>query len=166
MEIRKKYSFSVERPLGLTGPYAYEIKKADMPNMNSGDTAFLMMSAALAFLMVPGFALFYGGFSRDKDGQPVLSQFFAVVCLVLFQWILLGYSLAFGPDHGGWIGNLAYEGLRGVGLDPNLDYTGSVPHLAFMLYHGMCSVIPAVLILCACAERMKFGACCFFLLLW
>ncbi len=138
-----------------------------MPNtINSGDTAWMLVSAALVFLMTPGLAFFYGGLVRKKNILSILMQCMMAVCLVTLQWVLFGYSLSFGPDHGGWIGTLAWAGLRGVSGEPNLEYAGTIPHLAFMIYEGMFAIITPALILGAFAERMKFSAYCLFILLW
>ncbi len=134
--------------------------------IDRGDTAWLLMSAALVMLMTPGLAFFYGGLVRRKNVLSVLMQCFAVLCLVSIQWVAFGYSLAFGPDAGGVIGNLDWAMLRGVGQEPNADYAAGVPHLAFMIFQAMFAVITPALILGALAERMKFGAFCVFSLLW
>jgi Amt family ammonium transporter len=137
-----------------------------LENINSGDTAWMLVSAALVFLMTPGLAFFYGGLVRKKNILSILMQCMMAASLVTVQWVLFGYSLAFGPDHGGWIGTLAYAGLRGVGAEPNLAYAGTIPHLAFMIYEAMFAIITPALILGAFAERMKFSAYCLFILLW
>ncbi len=134
--------------------------------VNAGDTAWILVSAALVFLMTPGLAFFYGGLVRKKNILSILMQCMMAACLVSVQWVLLGYSLSFGPDHGGWIGTLAWAGLRNVGLEPNVDYAGTIPHQAFMIYQAMFAIITPALILGAFAERMKFSAYCLFTLLW
>ncbi len=135
-------------------------------HIDTGDTAWVLMSAALVLLMTPGLAFFYGGLVRKKNMLSVLMQCFMTICLITVQWVLLGYSLSFGPDHGGWIGTLAWMGLRGVGQDPNTAYAATIPHQAFMIYQCMFAVITPALILGAFAERMKFSAFCIFTLLW
>jgi Amt family ammonium transporter len=134
--------------------------------IDTGDTAFVLVSAALVMLMTPGLALFYGGMVRGKNVLGMLMQSFAALALVSVQWILFGYSLAFGPDLGGVIGGLDWVGLSGVGVEPNADYAPTVPHLAFMIYQGMFAVITPALISGAVAERMKFSAFMLFMLLW
>src|SRR6266705_632237 len=134
--------------------------------LNAGDTAWMLFCAALVFLMVPGLAFFYGGLVGKKNVLPILTQCFMAVCLVSLQWVLFGYSLALGPDHNGWIGTLAWAGLRGVGEEPNLEYAGTVPHLAFMIYHGMVAMIAPAILLGAFAERLKFSSFSVFTLLW
>ena len=134
--------------------------------VNSGDTAWVLVSAALVMLMTPGLAFFYGGLVRRKNVLSVLMQCFMVLCLISVQWVLFGYSLAFGPDHGGLIGNLAWLGLKGVGGAPNPDYAATIPHSTFMIFQMMFAVITPALIVGAFAERMKFSAFCVFTLLW
>jgi Amt family ammonium transporter len=93
-------------------------------------------------------------------------QSFIILCLISVQWVLWGYSLAFGPDKGHVIGGLEWLGLSGVGLDPNPDYGATVPHQAFMIFQAMFAVITPALITGAFAERMKFGSFLMFVLLW
>jgi len=137
-----------------------------LETINSGDTAWILISTALVFLMVPGFVFFYGGLFPRKNLLTILILCFMMVCLVSLQWVLFGYSLAFGPDHNGWIGTLAWAGLRGVGGEPNLEYAGTIPHQAFMIYHLIAAVIAPVILLSAFAERIKLGSLCVFTLLW
>ena len=134
--------------------------------IDSGDTAWIVMSSALVLLMTPGLALFYGGLVRRKNILSVFMQCLAAICVVGLQWVLFGYSLAFGPDHAGIIGGLSFAGLHGVGLDPNPDYAATIPHLLFMVYQMMFAVITPALIIGAFAERMKFSAFLVFSLLW
>jgi Amt family ammonium transporter len=134
--------------------------------INPGDTAWLLMSAALVMLMTPGLALFYGGMVRTKNVLGTIMQSFMVIALVSVQWVLFGYSLAFGPSVNGVIGDLSWLGLQGVGLLPNPDYAETVPHQAFMIYQAMFAVITPALLMGAIAERMKFKAFFIFTLLW
>ncbi|MEK7270995.1 MAG: ammonium transporter [Planctomycetota bacterium] len=137
--------------------------------MNSGDTAWVLMSAALVLSMtVPALAFFYGGLVRRKNVLSVLVQCFAVTCLVSLQWMTFGYSLAFGPDLGGVgvIGTLDWAMLEGVGGAPNASYAPTIPHAAFMAFQMMFAVITPALILGAFAERMRFAPFCAFALLW
>jgi ammonium transporter, Amt family len=134
--------------------------------ISAGDTAWVLMSAALVLLMTPGLAFFYGGLVRRKNVLSVLMQCFAIIAIVSVQWVLFGYSLAFGPDVHGVIGNLSWVGLHGVGLDPYPDYSATIPHQAFMIFQAMFAVITPALILGAFAERMKFSAFCIFTILW
>jgi len=134
--------------------------------MNTGDTAFLLLSAALVMLMTPGLALFYGGMVRRKNTLGTIMQSFIILGLISMEWVLVGYSMAFGPDRGGIIGDLTWFGLRGVGLDPYPDYVATVPHQAFMVYQMMFAVITPALITGAFAERFKFSTFLLFTLLW
>ena len=147
----------------LTVPdvFAQEAGKVD-----AGDTAFVLLSASLVMLMTPGLALFYGGMVRRKNVLGTIMQSFVTIAIVSIQWILFGYSLAFGPDIGGIIGGLDWAGLRGVGGNPNPDYAATIPHIAFMIYQAMFAVITPALITGAFAERMKFSAFFVFTILW
>lgn len=136
------------------------------PKIDSGDTAWLLMSSALVLLMTaPGLALFYGGMVRSKNALATLMQSFIIMALISVQWVLWGYSLAFGPDHGGVIGGLEWVGLRGVGLDPG-PYSDTVPHQAYTLFQLMFAIITPALITGTFAERMKFSTFLVFTLLW
>jgi Amt family ammonium transporter len=134
--------------------------------IDNGDTAWVLTSAALVMLMTPGLAFFYGGLVRRKNMLSVLMQCFMILCLISVQWIVLGYSLSFGPDKGSLIGGLEWLGLKGVGMAPNADYAGTIPHEAFMMFQMMFAVITPALIIGAFAERMRFSAFCVFMLLW
>jgi Amt family ammonium transporter len=125
------------------------------------------MSTALVMMMTaPGLAFFYGGLVRRKNVLATMMQSFFVLCLLSVQWILWGYSLAFGPDCGHFIGGLAWLGLKGVGMAPDPDYAATIPHLLFMAYQMMFAVITPALITGAFAERMKFPAYVVFTLAW
>jgi Amt family ammonium transporter len=134
--------------------------------VNAGDTAFLLVSAALVLFMTPGLALFYGGMVRNKNVLATIMQSFIIMGVVTVTWVLWGYSLAFGPDVGGIIGNLSWFGLRTVGLTPSADYGNTVPHLAFMAFQLMFAIITPALITGAFAERMKFTTFLVFIILW
>ena len=134
--------------------------------IDSGDTAWILVSTALVMLMTPGLALFYGGMVRGKNVLGTIMQSFIAIAIVSVQWILIGYSLAFGPDVHGIIGNLHWAGLNGVGIEPNPDYAPTIPHISFMMYQAMFAVITPALITGAFAERMKFSAFFVFTLLW
>jgi Amt family ammonium transporter len=134
--------------------------------INSGDTTWVLISTALVMLMTPGLAFFYGGLVRRKNVLSILMQCMIVLCLISVQWVVCGYSLSFGPDVKGIIGNLSWAGLKGVGMDPNPDYAATIPHQVFMMFQMMFAVITPALILGAFAERMKFSAFCAFVLLW
>lgn len=134
--------------------------------MDTGNTAFVLISAALVMLMTPGLALFYGGMARSKNVLGTLMQNFILLGLVTITWVLWGYSLSFGPDHGGIIGGLDWFGLKGVGMTPSPDYGTTIPHLAFMIFQCMFAIITVALITGAIAERMKFSAFLIFATLW
>jgi Amt family ammonium transporter len=134
--------------------------------MNSGDTTFVLMSAALVMLMTPGLALFYGGMVRNKNVLGTIMQSFIILGIITFEWVLWGYSMSFGPDHGSIIGGLDWFGLKGVGMTPSADYGTSIPHLAFMIFQCMFAIITPALITGAFAERLKFTALLLFILLW
>ncbi len=135
--------------------------------MNSGDTAWVLMASALVLLMtIPGLAFFYGGLVRRKNVLSILMQCFIIVCVISLQWMLFGYSLAFGPDFHGIIGKLDWLGLTGVGSLPNPDYSKGIPHYAFMIFQAMFAIITPALIIGAYAERVKFSAFLVFTLLW
>lgn len=140
--------------------------QAAVPTVDTGDTAWVLISAALVLLMTPGLAFFYGGLVRKKNYLSVLMQCFFLMGLITLQWVIFGYSLSFGPDVGGWIGKLDWAFLKGVGLDPNPDYSATIPHQLFMVFQMMFAIITPGLIIGAFAERMKFSAFCVFSLLW
>ncbi|MCL6639532.1 MAG: ammonia channel protein, partial [Firmicutes bacterium] len=134
--------------------------------MDTGDTAFILISAALVMLMTPGLALFYGGMSRKKNVLSTIMYSLIALAVVSVQWALAGYSLAFGPDVNHLVGSLDWLGLKGVGLEPNADYAGTIPHQVFMVFQMMFAVITAALISGAVAERMRFPAFLAFMALW
>jgi len=136
--------------------------------MNSGDTAWVLMSSALVLLMTaPALALFYGGLVRRKNVLSILMQCFIILCVISLEWILYGYSLTFGPDTGmGIIGGLDWIGLKGVGGQPNADYAATIPHSVFMIFQCMFAVITPALMVGAFAERIKFSAFLVFTILW
>src|SRR3989344_8988821 len=137
-----------------------------MPKIDTGDTAWVLVSSALVLLMTPGLAFFYGGLVRRKNILSILMQCFIIMCIVTLQWVVFGYSLSFGPDIKGLIGNLDWAMLQGVGLEPNADYAATIPHQLFMIFQMMFAVITPALILGAFAERMKFSAFLVFTVLW
>jgi Amt family ammonium transporter len=135
-------------------------------NVNNGDNAWMLISAAMVMLMTPGLAFFYGGMVRRKNALSTIMMSFMTLGLIGLLWILYGYTLSFGQDLGGVIGNLQYIFLKGVGQDPSLIYATSVPHLSFMAYQGMFAIITVALITGAVVERMKFSAILLFSILW
>jgi Amt family ammonium transporter len=137
------------------------------PKIDTGDTAWMLTSAALVLMMtIPGLFLFYGGLVRSKNVLSVIMHSFIIVGLVTIQWVLWGYSLAFGPDKGHIIGSLAWFGLKGVGLEPNPDYAGTIPHQLYMIYQLMFAIITPALITGTFVERAKFSTFLIFILLW
>jgi Amt family ammonium transporter len=139
----------------------------ESPRIDTGDTAWMLTSAALVLMMTaPGLALFYGGLVRSKNGLATIMQSFVMMALISVQWVLWGYTLAFGPDHAHVIGGLNWLGLNGVGGAPNADYAPTIPHQCFMIYQCMFAIITPALITGAFAERMKFSAFLLFSLLW
>jgi ammonium transporter, Amt family len=135
-------------------------------SIDSGDTGWMLISTALVMLMTPGLAFFYGGLVRRKNVLSIMMQCLMLVAVISLQWVLFGYSLAFGPDHGGVIGGLDWVALHGVGLQPNPDYAATIPAQLFMIYQMMFAVITPALIIGAFAERMKFSAFLLFSVLW
>ncbi len=133
--------------------------------MNTGDTAFVLISAALVMLMVPGLAFFYGGLVRRKNVLSVLMQVFAVLGLITLQWTLFGYSLAFCEGQS-YIGGFDWFGLHGVGAEPVAAYAATIPHTVFMVFQMMFAIITPALIVGAFAERMKFSSFLVFIVAW
>jgi Amt family ammonium transporter len=130
--------------------------------IDTGDTAWLLVSTALVLFMTPGLALFYGGMVRRKNVLATLMTSFGALPIVTIQWLVVGYSLAFGSSRGGLIGGLEFAGLSGLALSAK----DTVPHLAFCAFQMMFAVITPALIAGAFAERMRFSAYALFVLLW
>ncbi|MEI7644728.1 MAG: ammonium transporter [Chloroflexales bacterium] len=137
-----------------------------MDAINGADTAWILVSSALVMLMTPALGLFYGGLVRQKNALSTIMHSFFMLGFVSVIWALVGYSLAFSPTIGGFIGGLSWVGLNGVGLEPNADYAPTIPHQAFMIYQMMFAVITPALISGAFAERKRFKAFVIFSLLW
>jgi Amt family ammonium transporter len=135
-------------------------------SVNSGDTAWLLLSTALVILMTPGLAFFYGGMVRRKNVLSTLMMSFAILALVSILWIIYGYSISFGPDRGGFIGALDWIGLTGVGQAPSAVYATTVPHLAFMIFQAAFAIITVALWTGAVVERIKFSTLLVFAALW
>ncbi len=134
--------------------------------ISAGDTAWILLSAALVMLMTPALGFFYAGLVGKRNALSTLLHSFFVLCLVSVQFVLWGYTLAFGPTQGGLIGGLDWLGLAGVGPEPNPEYAPGVPHLAYMAFQMMFAVITPALITGAFAERVSFKAFILFTLLW
>jgi Amt family ammonium transporter len=138
-----------------------------MGQIDSGDTAFVLVSGALVALMTPGLAFFYGGLVRRKNVLAIMMQSFIAMGVVTALWIGGGFSIAFGPDAGhGLFGNLDYFGLRGVGMAPHKGYGDTIPFLVFFGYQEMFAVITPALITGAFADRVTFKAYLAFLVGW
>ena len=166
MQTRRRGRFSV---LGLTSLLVLSSRTVfaqDTPTIDSGDTTWILVSSAIVLMMTaPGLALFYGGLVRRKNGLATIMQSFVLMAVMSVQWVLWGYTLAFGPDIGKFIGGLDYLGLVGVGGEPS-DYASTIPHQAFMIFQGMFAIITPALITGAVAERMKFSGFLVFMVLW
>jgi len=152
--------------LSASTVFAEAVVAVEPAKIDTGDTTFVLISAALVMLMTPGLALFYGGMARSKNVLSTIMQSFFIIGLISVQWVLFGYSLAFGPDINHFIGSLAWFGLNDVGQLANADYAATIPHLAFMIFQGMFAVITPALITGSFAERMRFPAFAVFILLW
>ncbi len=139
---------------------------ADAPKVDSGDTAWVLASSALVMIMTPALGLFYGGMARKKNVLSTIMFSFVILALISVQWVLFGYSLAFGPDIHGVIGSLSWLGLNGVGQTPDPDYAATIPHLAYMIFQAMFAIITVALISGAFIDRIKFSAFMVFSLLW
>ncbi len=140
-------------------PVAPAPAAAPASKIDKGDTAWMLTSSVLVLMMTaPGLALFYGGMVRQKNALGTLMHSFIIAALISVQWVLWGYSLAFGPDKGGIIGSLDWVGLRGVGLEPFDAYSKTIPHQAFMVFQMMFAIITPALITGTFAERKKFSA--------
>lgn len=141
--------------------FAEEASKID-----TGDTAFILIATALVFIMTPGLALFYGGMVRKKNVLNTMMNSFVVIGLMSVQWVLIGYTIAFGPDKFGIFGGFDWLGFNNVGAVPNADYSGTIPHAAFAIFQMMFAIITPALITGSFAERMRFPAFIAFILLW
>jgi Amt family ammonium transporter len=137
-----------------------------MEPINSGDTAWVLVSSALVLMMTPALAFFYGGMVRKKNILSTLNLNFVMMALISVQWVLVGYSLAFGQDQAGLIGGLNFAGLSGVGAAPNPDYAPTIPHLAFAAFQMMFAIITPALITGAFVERVRFKTFLIFSLVW
>jgi ammonium transporter, Amt family len=139
-----------------------------MPELSAGDTAWLLMATALVMVMLPGLALFYGGLVRRKNVLSTIMHSFFGLALVSVVWVVVGFSLAFGPDVNGWglIGNLDFVGFMNVGLEPNPAYAATIPFVLFASFQLMFAAITPALITGAFAERKRFGAFVLFTIAW
>jgi Amt family ammonium transporter len=150
----------------FTSVTAFAQADAAAPKVDTGDTAWMLTSAALVlFMTIPGLFLFYGGLVRSKNVLGMLMQNFIMVGIVTVQWIVIGYSLSFASGTS-FLGGLQWLGLNGVGATPNPDYAATIPHQTFMFYQLMFAIITPALMTGAFAERMKFTTFLTFSLLW
>ena len=134
--------------------------------INSGDTAWVLISAALVILMTPAVGFFYGGMVRKKNILSTAMMCFAVLIVLSLQWFIIGFTLAFAPSVRGLIGCLDWLGLAGVGQLPNATYAATIPFLAFMIFQGAFAIIAPALIVGAFVERIRFSVFLFFSLIW
>ncbi len=133
--------------------------------MNTGDTAFMMICTAFVFFMTPGLAFFYGGLVRRKNVVNTMMACVAIMGLSVVMWTLFGYSLSFGGNHGGIIGDFRWFGLNGVGMEPG-PYADKIPHLVFCAFQMMFAMITPALITGSLVGRMRFKALFLFVALW
>lgn len=133
---------------------------------SAADTAFILAAAGLVLLMTPGLALFYAGMVRSKNVLGTIMQSLIMISIISIEWIYIGYSMAFGPDVGGVIGDLSWFGLRGVTGEPSPTYATTIPQTVFMIYQCMFAIITPALITGAFAERVRFAPFAVFSLLW
>ena len=133
--------------------------------MDTGDTTWILVASAMVLLMTPGLAFFYGGLARAKNANATIMHSFMTIAIVSVVWVLWGYTLAFGPDVGGFIGGLDFLGLSGVSAsESSLGLT--IPDQTFMMFQGMFAIITPALITGAFAERMKFPPFVIFIVAW
>jgi Amt family ammonium transporter len=133
--------------------------------MNAGDTGFMLICTAFVFFMTPGLAFFYGGLVRRKNVVNTMMACGAIMGLSVVMWTLFGYSLAFGGNHGGIIGDFRWFALNGIGWEPG-PYADTIPHLVFVAFQMMFAMITPALITGAVVGRMRFKALFFFVALW
>lgn len=134
--------------------------------MDTGDIAWVLVATSLIMLMTPAVGLFYGGMVQRKHLLSTIMLSFTVLMLITLQWVLIGYSLSFGPDKGHLIGSLDWFGLNGVDRLPNTDYAATIPHIAFMLFQMKFAIITPALITGAFVGRIRFSTFCVFAVLW
>jgi Amt family ammonium transporter len=147
---------------------ASAVEGSRVSELSAGDTAWLLMATAMVMVMLPGLALFYGGLVRRKNVLSTIMHSFFGLALVSVVWVVVGFSLAFGPDvnGAGLIGNLDFVGFSNVGLEPDPAYAGSIPFVLFASFQLMFAAITPALITGAFAERKRFGAFVMFIVLW
>ena len=134
--------------------------------INYGDSSFVLISTALVFIMTPGLALFYGGMVKRKNVLSTIMASFFICGLASIMWVAIGYSLSFGKDIAGIVGNFQWAFLNGVGGAPNPDYAGTIPHTLFAAFQMMFAIITPALITGSLVERMRFSSLVIFIALW
>jgi Amt family ammonium transporter len=134
--------------------------------IDTGDTAWMLISTALVFLMVPGVGFFYGGMLRKESFLSILGQTIIITGMVTLIWVLFGYSLAFGGFHSDLIGNFDFAGMHGVGQLPDTNYAATIPAILYSMYQLMFAIVTVCLIIGGVAERMKLKALTIFLGIW
>jgi ammonium transporter, Amt family len=165
--LRRTFAAATAAPVILAlaaGPAA----AADGSEINSGDTAWLLVATALVMIMLPGLALFYGGLVRSKNVLSTIMHSFFGLALVSVVWVLVGFSLAFAPDVTGigLLGGLDYAGFMNVGLTPSATYGTTIPFVLFAAFQLMFAAITPALITGAFAERKRFASFVIFTVLW
>ncbi len=164
---RLKASLLMGMAFWLVGGVVAWAEESGAPTVDTGDTAWILVSSALVLCMtLPGLALFYGGLVRGKNVLGTIMHTGVILCLISLVWIICGYSLAFGPSIGGMVGSLAWVGLNDVGIEPSATYASTIPHQVFMVFQLMFAAITVALITGSFAERMKFKALLLFSVLW
>ncbi|MGB9175917.1 MAG: ammonium transporter, partial [Methanoregula sp.] len=133
--------------------------------IDTGATAWILAATALVMIMTPGVGLFYGGLVRKKNFINMITLSFVAFALVSIQWVLFGYSLAFGPDVGGFIGNLEYLGLNNVGMEPG-PYSAAIPGLLYMVFQLVFATVTMAIVTSGFAERIKFSSFLVLAVLW
>ena len=134
--------------------------------MNAGDTGFMLICTALVFFMTPGLAFFYGGLVRRKNVVNTMMACTFIMGLSVVMWILFGYSLSFGGNHGGIIGDFRWFCLNGIGMDDAGPYAATIPHFVYIAFQMMFAMITPALITGSLVGRVKFKALFFFVLFW
>lgn len=166
MPARVKSVFLPACVTGLALAAVPRVAWAQESTLDSGDTAWMLVSCALVMLMTPGLALFYGGLVRAKNVLNTMMLSMIALGVMTIQWVVVGYSLSFGSDMGGFVGNPGEFFLfRGVGVEP-APGAATIPHMVFAMFQGMFAIITPALISGAIAERMKFKAYVLFIVLW
>lgn len=134
--------------------------------VNSGDTAWVLISTALVILMTPAVGFFYGGMVRKKNILSTMMMCFAILMVISIQWVLFGYTLSFGPSFKGLIGGLKWLGLIGVGQIPEIKYAATIPALVFMMFQAAFAIVAPSLIVGAFVERIRFSSFLVFSVIW